>query len=681
MIGGFNDQGDGTEVKTNRVTITKGDVQGPVYGGLSFVSKIFADVDKSSYPVIPDNSADEQSTSYNNKQTVNHNQVEVKGHVTISNGDVHGGNVSYWNQIANVTAGTAQLDSSTSQHVAASATAEAFAAFTGNASADENKVLVRQWGKVDNGIYGGRVTIRAATGDAKAGNTTGVNSSSWHAYATAIASILTHTQAGSSANVNKVVIEDFVNIKNSDPKRQDGLISGGNILINTSAGNADNASITASSSAIANDRNQHTDSKAFANAKVTSFAGATATANDNKVTIGQKALIDLGITGGSLTIFTNAGNATAGNAKAKNNSINDASASIEVDAKAIATASTNVSEAAANNNQVDVQGANTIISNGVIGGNVVIRTRAGNATAGKATAENNSINNASGAIDAYADATVNASANVSAEANNNQVIVQGANTTISRGVIGGNVLITTIAGDATASDAIINNAYAPNADILADATALTIATTGKVSTDENKVLVGQGVIVRGGVVGGKVEIKTEAGSASAGKISTAAKVDASQLNNLATVSAINNISASANGNTVTIEQGAQVEGNIAVGQIRLDLDTGNANDGQLVNGVTTTGDAKVTIDVSNTQLQANHNQIYMDGLIGTGHIYGGYIGFNIDPKSNDTVSLIKTVSNVQAINNIITIGEHAEFAQSNSSLYGWGFTLQLGLCP
>lgn len=474
-----------------------------------------------------------------------------------------------------------------------------------------------------------------------------------------------------------MVIEDFVNIKNSDPKRQDGLISGGNIVINTSAGNADNASITASSSAIANDRNQHTDSKAFANAKVTSFAGATATANDNKVTIGQKALIDSGITGGSLTIFTNAGNATAGNAKAKNNSINDASASIEVDAKAIATASTNVSEAAANNSQVDVQGANTIISNGVIGGNVVIRTRVGNASA-----ENNSINNASGAIDAYADATVNASANVSAEANNNQVIVQGANTTISRGVIGGNVLITTIAGDATASDAIINNAYAPNADILADATALTSATTtGKVSTDENKVLVGQGVIVRGGVVGGKVEIKTEAGSASAGNISTAAKVDASQLNNLATVSAINNISASANGNTVTIEQGAQVEGNIAGGQIRLDVDTGNANDGQLVNGVTTTGDAKVTIDVSNTQLQANHNQIYMDGLIGTGHIYGGYIGFNIDPKSNDTVSLIKTGSNVQAINNIITIGEHAEFAQSNSSLYGWGFTLQLGLCP
>lgn len=378
-----------------------------------------------------------------------------------------------------------------------------------------------------------------------------------------------------------------------------------------------------------------------------------------------------------MTIFTNAGNATAGNAKAKNNSINDASASIEVDAKAIATASTNVSEAAANKSQVDVQGANTIISNGVIGGNVVIRTRAGNATA-----ENNSINNASGAIDAYADATVNASANVSAEANNNQVIVQGANTTISRGVIGGNVLITTIAGDATASDAIINNAYALNADILADATALTSATTtGKVSTDENKVLVGQGVIVRGGVVGGKVEIKTEADSASAGKISTAAKVDASQLNNLATVSAINNISASANGNTVTIEQGAQVEGNIAGGQIRLDVDTGNANDGQLVNGVTTTGDAKVTIDVSNTQLQANHNQIYMDGLIGTGHIYGGYIGFNIDPKSNDTVSLIKTGSNVQAINNIITIGEHAEFAQSNSSLYGWGFTLQLGLCP
>lgn len=150
---------------------------------------------------------------------------------------------------------------------------------------------------------------------------------------------------------------------------------------------------------------------------------------------------------------------------------------------------------------------------------------------------------------------------------------------------------------------------------------------------------------------------------------------------MATVSAINNISASTNGNTVTIEQGAQVEGNIAGGQIRLDVDTGNSNDGQLVNGVTTTGDAKVTIDVSNTQLQANHNQIYMDGLIGTGHIYGGYIGFNIDPKSNDTVSLIKTWSNVHAINNIITIGEHAEFAQSNSSLYGWGFTLQLGLCP
>ena len=53
MIGGFNDQGDGTEVKTNRVTITKGDVQGPVYGGLSFVSKIFADVDKSAIQSFP----------------------------------------------------------------------------------------------------------------------------------------------------------------------------------------------------------------------------------------------------------------------------------------------------------------------------------------------------------------------------------------------------------------------------------------------------------------------------------------------------------------------------------------------------------------------------------------------------------------------------------------------------
>lgn len=673
VIGGFNDQGDGTEVKSNRVTITNGQVEGPVYGGLSFVSNVVDKVDKSSSTVTDNNSAISKREIKNNIQTVNHNQVEVEGKVEVedietrSNVDVYGGNVTLWNQIANVTAGAAKSDTT---KPAAKATAEANLMGSGNASANENKVVVKQGGKAPEDIYGGRVTIRTATGNAKAGNSENkvINTGSGIAKSESKALISTSIQVGSSANGNTVEIEDLAQAGHWCWGCRNSILSGGSIFINTIAGNADNASVKASSS-VSNTDSDSISLEASASASTMSFANANATANENKVIIGKQAHIESDITGGNLTIYTNAGNAKAGMATAKNNSI-DASASLNAYAEAITSASTNVSKATANNNQVYVQGGanKTSISGGATGGNVRIETSVGNATAGKATAENNIINDVSASIDASALAT--ASTDVSVETNRNQVIVQGANTYIG-GVTGGNVIITTNAGNATASDAIINNTSAPNAKVSATTIATTSATTkGKVSADENKVLVGQGVIVRGSIAGGRMAISTRAGSATAGKISTEAKVDASQLNNSATVSAINNISASTNGNRVTIEQGAQVEGIIVGGQILLDVNADKAKGGQLVNGDTTTGEAKVTIDVFKTHLQANENQIYIDGKV-AGHVYGGYIGFNINSENNDTVNRINTEkSNVEAVNNTITIGEHATFRENSGDLYG-----------
>lgn len=676
VIGGFNDQGNGTEVKSNRVTITNGQVEGPVYGGLSFVSKVVDKVDKSSSTVTDNNSAISKRKIINNIQTVNHNQVEVKGKVEVedtttrSNVDVYGGNVTLWNQIDNVTAGEAKSDTTKS---VAKATAEANLMGSGNASANENKVVVKQGGKAPEDVYGGRVTIRTATGNAKAGKSENKVINTGSGIAESKALISTNIQVGSSANGNTVEIEDLAQAGHWCLGCRNSILSGGSIFINTIAGNADNASVDASSS-VSNTDSDSISLAASASASTISFASANATANENKVIIGKQARIESDITGGNLTIYTNAGDATAGMATTKNNSI-DASASLNAYAYAEATtsASTNVSKAAANKNQVFVQkGVDTtnftVISGGATGGNVEIATRVGNATAGKATAENNIINDASASIEAYAEAI--ASTDVSVETNRNQVIVLGDYISIGS-VTGGNVTIITNAGNATASDAIIKNASASNTEVSANAYATTSATTkGKVSADENEVLVKQGkVIIRGDVTGGNVMITTSTGKATAGNITTEAKVDASQLDNLATVSANNHISASANGNTVTIEQGAQVEGLIAGGQILLDLTTNEAIGGQLVNGVTTTGDAQLKINVSNTKLQANGNQIYIDGEV-QGHVYGGYIRFNIDPKSNDTVSLKKEGSSVQAINNIITIGEHATFRPNSGDLYG-----------
>lgn len=674
VIGGFNDQGDGTEVKSNRVTITNGNVEGPVYGGLSFVSNVVDKVDKSSSTVTDNNSAISKREIKNNIQTVNHNQVEVEGKVEVednatrSNVDVYGGNVTLWNQIANVTAGEAKSDTT---KPAAKATAEAYLNGSGNASANENKVVVKQGGKAPEDVYGGRVTIRTATGNAKAGNSENkvINTGSGIAKSESKALISTSIQVGSSANGNTVEIEDLAQAGHWCWGCRNSILSGGSIFINTIAGNADNASVDASSS-VSNTDSDSISLEASASASTMSFASANATANENKVIIGKQARIESDITGGNLTIYTNAGDATAGMATAKNNSI-DASASLNAYAEAITSASTNVSKATANKNQVYVQGGGanyTVISEGATGGNVSIATSVGNATAGKATAENNIINDVSASIDASALAI--ASTDVSVETNRNQVIVQGANTYIGR-VTGGNVIITTNVGNATASDAIIKNASASNTEVSANATAtISAITKGKVSADENEVLVKQGGVARGDVTGGNVIITTSTGKATAGNITTEAKVDASQLDNSATITAINDISATANGNRVTIGQGSEVQGSVAGGQILLDLTTNEVNGGQLVNGVTTTaGKANVVIDVSKRKLQANGNQIYIDGRVG-GHVYGGYIRFNIDPKSNDNVSLNKKDSNVQAINNIITIGENATFRENGGDLYG-----------
>lgn len=309
----------------------------------------------------------------------------------------------------------------------------------------------------------------------------------------------------------------------------------------------------------------------------------------------------------------------------------------------------------ANNNSIQVTDDGSVTGN-MFGGSSILEAYSGKAIAGNATASGTD-----------SQATAYAYSHVILE----KAVVQSNENTIS---VADNASVT---GNIYAGKAKIyaqsNEAYAGDVDgekTSNFAHAHAVVSDSFVNSDRNTISITDDASVNGNVCGGYSTISIVSGTSVAGDANfmqssnATANVHANSRNNII----------SANENIITVTENAEVQGNIFGGYAELIAAAGNGTSGT-ANG--NSADSHAFIHAWNSKLYANDNQITLDGSLDRGSIYGGYIQFELnsgqanrpDGKPGDT-SIDQSGSVAQAINNSITIGDNGQILDVATSLYG-----------
>ena len=139
----------------------------------------------------------------------------------------------------------------------------------------------------------------------------------------------------------------------------------------------------------------------------------------------------------------------------------------------------------------------------------------------------------------------------------------------------------------------------------------------------------------------------------------------------------------ASDNKVSVGENSTVSGDIAGGLAEMTLTGGSATAG-LANGVQSSADA--SMDVSNAQVQANNNEVTLNGSLQGGNLYGGAVTFAITPgtvtgdvSSHNEVNLTGSIA--QSIHNTVTIGDAGKINSPTGGLYGGYLTYNAGYAP
>ena len=311
----------------------------------------------------------------------------------------------------------------------------------------------------------------------------------------------------------------------------------------------------------------------------------------------------------------------------------------------------------ANDNHLTVVGSLAPVTGTLYGGNATLWAQAGKATVVADVT-------ASG-VDALAHAlaSVNAS-NTTVTVSDNSVTL-GKNARVTGSLYGGYAHVWVQGADATAGNASTNSGGVAQTHTRA----FVNANSSVMAASSNTVVVGEYTSVTGDIYGGYAQLTAQAGHAIAANASS--NMTSSNANADAyAVSA--NISASSN--TISVGNGAVINGSLYGGYAGLKAAAGTAEKGSH-NGSPVNASADVY--VANTQLFADDNKITFNGALQSGSITGGYVQFDITQgtalNADNTLGntrVFLTGTQAQAINNTVSIGDNAQFNSATGSLYG-----------
>lgn len=587
VIGGYSES-SGNAVEHNTVTIKRGDINGPVFGGVSHQTLKGSDV------TGPSNTYDVTGTSDVRLQNINisatNNRVIVGADARVVANRIVG---SYASIVAQ--AGKAVPGETVTPSDGIWSRAHSYASMAGSSvTAEGSHVTVEHGASVEGGIYGGYADISLASGNANASpsrqysrNHNGyidvsASSSASVSNTTATASGNTVT-VGNNASVNDAIRGGYASIGGGAGSSRGGTA---NIVTTTSNVNASANSGSYGSFVIDN---------------------STVTANGNTVVVGNAAVLDAGVLGGDVRMTAGLGEVIAG----KSSSVSTYSTEYS-SAYAGASSDYYIRRAVitASGNTV-MLGDGVSVRGSIYGGFALIVNSGGSVVAGEATVQ--SINNNA---DAYASASSRSQTDMKVTVSDNEVWV-GKNASLGGGYFTGSLYggyafafiggWNVFAGQVNALGTIENSADSS-----------IIATSSTITVSNNNVTAGSGTVVNGSLYGGYAGISVRGGTAKGGVSNSGIYGSAK-----ATISA-NGVIISANDNTVTFD-GILQNGSIYGGYAGFEITQGTAT---LADG--SAGDNRV--DLQATQAYANNNTVTIGDNARitdtTGSLYGGYLAYN-----------------------------------------------------
>ncbi|RKS84660.1 hypothetical protein DES39_1871 [Orbus hercynius] len=659
----------------NQVSLEQGQIAGSVWGGLSHISQWRPSVDLSSNAISENNSVHGGFDQKNDSPatiSVSGNSVVVGDNVQVT-GNVYGAQASLAARVDDLKGGSS---ASSNSKITADSSVSGGINWTefNQIEASENSVTVS--GQVHD-IYGGYALMSTQIGNLEAGDSSavgvGTSNSSMQASvfgANAIAN--SNTVSGNQSHSGNVY-GGFAAIDTKIGHQQAGITTatGENNPYSTATAlvfidmqaqnataNANNVSITGAAADIyggaALSSLQVGDSKAGTayggDAGASGFIfyqSSHVDASSNNVTIAGNAS---NIYGGSADVFVKWGDWSGG--QSANSVVWGGSA-------ASGGVQTMSHQATANSNDVSVN--NSTVQD-VYGGSATILINGGNIQGGTATYS-----------DFFARSEVGLELYVplnTIESNDNRVTL---NSSTADNVYGGFALFSTQFGDIKSGVTIAEN-VATDIDTFTWTRLMVSAGGNSIDASFNQVLINGSVkdiyggkaaysLSQTGEVQGATLTVTNPGALFAGPVDSDVSLDAGS----STVTSNHNI--------VAVNGSAQ---NIYGGSASFLVETGNIQGGiATINGDTVYGNGQLSLNYANTTVQANDNQVMLNGALAQGgSIYGGYTEFTVKPgsvlngdNSQGTINISGTATSATATGNTITLADNASIAHGGD-IYG-----------
>lgn len=343
VIGGYSHLGG--VVKENTVTLRQGNVNGPVVGGLSFLSEVKDDVTTPSIggSTIATAGASLNGFSANSEQ----NTVVISASLSPSPVNVYGGLATIWAQAGQASAGNASGTTS----IATNAVTDAFVSNV-NLTARGNSVIIGQNASAMGNFYSGLAQVWAQSANATSGNGSAIG----NAFTCALSNVSV-SNANIAANNNTVVAG-----QNSFAI---GNLYGGSAQLIAQAAQAKAGNGTGSASS----------AFAYANAN-TSVSNVEVIANGNTVKIEQDSSVTGNLYAGYAQLSVTGGHAIGGTGNG-------------VPANASATVNVSDVKVFADNNEITFNG--TLQNGSIYGGYVQFDITQGTATKSDGTPGDTSV--------------------------------------------------------------------------------------------------------------------------------------------------------------------------------------------------------------------------------------------------------------------------------------------------
>lgn len=261
---------------------------------------------------------------------------------------------------------------------------------------------------------------------------------------------------------------------------------------------------------------------------------------------------------------------------------------------------------------------------------------------------------------------------------NNQLTVDGSNSSVSGNAVAGQAVVWMQTGNATGGTASATG----NSSASGGATTnVSFNSSYTLNADNNSIDIKNNASVGGKVYGGNSSMFIQTGHAVAGSATADTGISTASGD---TYIDLSSPTVTANDNEVNIQQ-ATVGNSIYGGYAELSARSGNATAGNATGNGAIITLALSSVDASFSNLQANQNNIEFNGNLQSGSIYGGYIRFDLAAGTatggtSNLSGVNLTGTKAVATNNTVTIRRGAQLA-GGTSIYGGYLEYNPGLAP